>query len=102
MEHRRLGNSGLYVSEIVYAGLSPAQLAIAWTLHRGGVSAAIIGASRPEQVTENAVASGARLDDELVQRIDDELGDLVDRDPAKTAQMMAVSPRWLGSERTND
>jgi aryl-alcohol dehydrogenase-like predicted oxidoreductase len=48
MEHRRLGNSGLYVSEIVYAGLSPAQLAIAWTLHRGGVSAAIIGASRPE------------------------------------------------------
>jgi aryl-alcohol dehydrogenase-like predicted oxidoreductase len=76
------------------AGLSMAQLAVAWTLHRPGVSAAIVGASHPGQVTENAAASGVRLDDEVLARIDDVLGDLVDRDPAKTARMMAVQPAW--------
>jgi aryl-alcohol dehydrogenase-like predicted oxidoreductase len=80
------------------AGLTMAQLAVAWTLQRDGVSAAVIGASRPEQVTENAAASGARLDAGLMGRIDDVLGDLVERDPAKTAQMMDVSPRWMGGE----
>jgi len=76
------------------AGLSMAQLAIAWTLQNSGVSSAIIGASRPEQVTENAAAAGVRLAASLLTRIDDLLGDLVERDPAKTAQMMAVKPGW--------
>ena len=76
------------------AGVSMAQLAIAWTLHRPGVSAAIIGASRPEQVAENVGASGVRLDDEVLRAIDEALGDLIERDPGKTAQMMAVKPEW--------
>ncbi|AEV83743.1 aldo/keto reductase [Actinoplanes sp. SE50] len=76
------------------AGLSMAQLAVAWTLHRPTVTAAIIGASRPEQVTENAAASGVPLGDDLLKRIDEALDELVDRDPAKTARMMAVRPGW--------
>ena len=46
------------------AGLSMAQLAVAWVLQNPNVSAAIIGATRPEQVRENAKASGIRLDPE--------------------------------------
>jgi aryl-alcohol dehydrogenase-like predicted oxidoreductase len=76
------------------AGLSMAQLAIAWTLQTNGVSSAIIGASRPEQVSENAGAAGIRLDEVLLVRIDELLGDLVDSDPAKTAQMMSVKSAW--------
>jgi aryl-alcohol dehydrogenase-like predicted oxidoreductase len=75
-------------------GVSLAQLAIAWTLHRPGVSSAIIGASRPEQVAENAAASGVRLEPALLDRVDEVLGDLIDRDPAKTARMMDVNPGW--------
>jgi aryl-alcohol dehydrogenase-like predicted oxidoreductase len=66
------------------AGLSLAQLAVAWTLQNPNVSAAIIGASRPEQVTENATAAGVVLDDDLLAAIDDTLGHLVVRDPART------------------
>jgi aryl-alcohol dehydrogenase-like predicted oxidoreductase len=66
------------------AGLSLAQLAIAWTLQNPNVAAAIIGASRPEQVTENAKAAGVVLDDDLLAAIDDVLAGLVERDPAKT------------------
>jgi aryl-alcohol dehydrogenase-like predicted oxidoreductase len=76
------------------AGLSMAQLAIAWTLQHDGVSSAIIGASRPEQVLENATAAGIRLEAGVLAQIDDLLGDLVDRDPTKTAQMMAVKDGW--------
>ncbi|GAA2713302.1 aldo/keto reductase family protein [Actinoplanes palleronii] len=76
------------------AGLSMAQLAIAWTLRQDGVSSAIIGATRPEQVTENAGAAGTRLPDDLLAGIDGVLGDLVDRDPAKTARMMDVMQGW--------
>jgi aryl-alcohol dehydrogenase-like predicted oxidoreductase len=76
------------------AGLSMAQLSIAWTLQNAGVASAIIGASRPEQVSENAAAAGIRLETSMLTRIDDVLGDLVDRDPAKTAQMMMVKPDW--------
>ena len=52
------------------AGLSMAQLAVAWVLQNPNISAAIIGASRPEQVTENVKASGVRLEPELMQAID--------------------------------
>ena len=67
------------------AGLSMAQLALAWVLQQPGISAAIIGASRPEQVTENCKASGVTLDPALMTRIDEVLGDVVERDPARTA-----------------
>jgi aryl-alcohol dehydrogenase-like predicted oxidoreductase len=50
------------------------------------VAAAIIGATRPEQVHDNVKAAGVRLDDEVLRRIDEALGDVVVRDPAKTAR----------------
>ena len=62
-----------------------AQLAIAWVLQNDNVAAAIIGASRPEQVAENVKASGVVIPAELMARIDDVLGDVVVRDPAMTA-----------------
>jgi aryl-alcohol dehydrogenase-like predicted oxidoreductase len=65
-------------------GLSMAQLAIAWVLHNDNVAAAIIGATRPEQVTENVKAAGVRLDAGVLRRIDEILGEVVERDPAKT------------------
>jgi voltage-dependent potassium channel beta subunit len=67
------------------AGLTLAQLAIAWTLQNPNVSAAIVGATRPEQVTENVQASGVRLDPAIMQSIDDILGPAIERDPARTA-----------------
>ena len=67
-------------------GLSMAQLAVAWVLQNRNVSAAIIGASRPEQVSDNVAASGVTLDAEIMTAIDDVLGDVVVRDPAMTAQ----------------
>jgi aryl-alcohol dehydrogenase-like predicted oxidoreductase len=66
------------------AGLSLAQLAIAWVLQNPNVSAAIIGATRPEQVTENVKASGVNLDAELMKRIDEILDPVIVRDPALT------------------
>ncbi|GAA1887448.1 aldo/keto reductase family protein [Actinomadura bangladeshensis] len=65
-------------------GLSMAQLAIAWTLQNPNVSAAIVGASRPEQVADNVKAAGVKLEADVMKRIDDVLGDTVIRDPAKT------------------
>jgi aryl-alcohol dehydrogenase-like predicted oxidoreductase len=73
------------------AGLSMAALAVAWVLQQGGVSSAIIGASRPEQVHDNVKAAGVRLDPALLARIDEVLGDVVERDPGKTQ-----SPRLRG------
>ncbi|MGH8836611.1 MAG: aldo/keto reductase family protein [Actinomycetes bacterium] len=66
------------------AGLSMAQLAVAWVLQNPNVSAAIIGASRPEQVTENVKAAGVRLEPELMQAIDELFDPLIVRDPART------------------
>ena len=66
------------------AGLSMAALAVAWVLQNPNVSAAIIGASRPEQVTENVKAAGVKLDAELLKRIDEALDGVVTTDPAKT------------------
>ncbi len=67
------------------AGLTLAQLAVAWTLQNPGVSAAIVGATKPEQVRENVRASGVRLDDAVMRRIDDVLGPAIFTDPAGTA-----------------
>jgi aryl-alcohol dehydrogenase-like predicted oxidoreductase len=67
-------------------GLSMAQLAVAWVLQNPNVAAAIIGASRPEQVGDNVKAAGVRLDADVLRRIDDVLGDVVERDPGKTSR----------------
>jgi aryl-alcohol dehydrogenase-like predicted oxidoreductase len=66
------------------AGLSMAQLAVAWVLQNRNVSAAIIGATRPEQVHENAKASGVTLDPAIVRQIDAALGSIIERDPKRT------------------
>ena len=68
-------------------GLSMAQLAVAWVLQNPNVAAAIIGASRPEQVTENVKAAGVTLEPAVLSRIDEILGDAVERDPARTARV---------------
>jgi aryl-alcohol dehydrogenase-like predicted oxidoreductase len=67
-------------------GLTQAQLAIAWVLQNPNVSAAIIGASRPEQVIHNVTASGVTIPPELMERIDGVLGEVVERDPMKTRE----------------
>ena len=64
--------------------LSLAQLAVAWVLQNPNVSAAIIGASRPEQVAENVKAAGVKLDAELLKQIDEVLEPVIVRDPANT------------------
>lgn len=65
-------------------GLSMAQLAVAWVLQNPNVASAIIGATKPEQVRDNVKASGVKLDAEVLKKIDDVLGPVVERDPAKT------------------
>src|SRR5438105_1900972 len=58
-------------------GISMAQLALAWVLREPNVASAITGASRPEQVEENAAASGIELDDETLRAIDEAVGAVV-------------------------
>jgi aryl-alcohol dehydrogenase-like predicted oxidoreductase len=58
-------------------GITAAQLALAWVLREPNVASAIIGASRPEQVADNAAASGVELDDSTLGKIDDILGEYV-------------------------
>jgi aryl-alcohol dehydrogenase-like predicted oxidoreductase len=65
-------------------GLTMAQLAVAWVLQNENVAAALIGASRPEQVRENVAASGVVIPRELMIRIDKVLADVIERDPRKT------------------
>ena len=75
-------------------GLSMAQLAVAWVLQNDNVAAAIIGASRPEQVAENVKASGVEIPAALMARIDEVLGDVVERDPARTAENSPAKRPW--------
>ena len=56
------------------AGMPLPQLALAWVLRRQELSSAIIGASRPEQVEENAAASGKILSPDVLAAIDTALG----------------------------
>jgi aryl-alcohol dehydrogenase-like predicted oxidoreductase len=65
-------------------GLTLAQLAIAWVLSNDNVAAALIGASRPEQVESNVKASGVSLSPEVLAQIDEIIGGLAERDPAQT------------------
>ncbi len=67
------------------AGLTMAQLAVAWVLQNPNVASAIIGASRPEQVRSNAEAAGVVLQAETLRQIDEALGDTVVSDPTTYA-----------------
>ena len=66
--------------------LTMAQLAVAWVLSNDNVAAALVGASRPEQVHENVKAAGVTLTADVKQRIDDALDDVVVSDPDMTAR----------------
>ncbi|MFF1379489.1 aldo/keto reductase family protein [Streptomyces sp. NPDC058308] len=76
------------------AGLTVAQLSLAWVLQNPGVCAAVVGASRPEQITDNAKAADVELDGDVMDRIDAVLGPVAHRDPAATAAMNPPSPDW--------
>lgn len=56
------------------AGLTLAQLALAWVLREPNVAAAIVGATGPEQIRENVAASGKRLDAKCLHHVDEILG----------------------------
>jgi aryl-alcohol dehydrogenase-like predicted oxidoreductase len=66
------------------SGLSLPRLALAWALQNTAVASVITGASSPEQIAENAAASGVRLDAELLERVDEILDPVVERDPSRT------------------
>jgi aryl-alcohol dehydrogenase-like predicted oxidoreductase len=68
--------------------LTPAQLAIAWVLQNPNVSSAIIGATKPSQIKENVKASGVKLDQSIMDEIDEVLNGVVTSDPSKT-----ISPK---------
>jgi len=57
-------------------GITMAQLALAWVLRRHEVASAIVGASRPEQVADNAAASGIELDEATLRAIDDAVAEV--------------------------
>ncbi len=66
------------------AGLSMAQMAVAWVLHNKNVASAIVGATRPEQLDDNVGALGKTLEPTVLAAIDEVLGTVVEKDPAKT------------------
>jgi aryl-alcohol dehydrogenase-like predicted oxidoreductase len=66
------------------AGLTMPQLAIAWVLANPNVSAAIVGASRPEQLEDSVKASGVALDPAVKAAVDEALADVAITDPQKT------------------
>lgn len=66
------------------------QLAIAWVLRNPNVAAALVGASRPEQLADTVKASGVTLDADTLAAIDTALGDVPNRDPQATYD---VSPK---------
>ncbi|MCF7552781.1 aldo/keto reductase family protein [Pseudonocardia sp. WMMC193] len=67
-------------------GLTMAQLAVAWVLQNANVAAALVGASRPEQVAENVKAAGVRIPEDAMEAIDAALGDSVERDAGLVAR----------------
>ena len=65
-------------------GITMAQFAIAWVLQNKNVAAAIVGASKPEQITSNLAATGVVIPAEIMSKVDEVLGDVIERDPSKT------------------
>jgi aryl-alcohol dehydrogenase-like predicted oxidoreductase len=66
------------------AGLTMAQLAVAWVLQNPNVSSAIVGATKPEQLADNVKAAGVKLEADLLKAIDEVLDPIAVRDPAET------------------
>ncbi|KAA9089533.1 aldo/keto reductase family protein [Microbacterium radiodurans] len=72
------------------AGLTMPQLAIAWVLQNSNVAAALVGASRPEQLEDSVKASGVTLGDDTLRAIDEALLPVAVTDPENT---YSVSPK---------
>ncbi|WP_114589085.1 aldo/keto reductase family protein [Microbacterium arborescens] len=72
------------------AGLTVAQLSLAWVLHNDNIAAALVGASRPEQLEDTVKASGVKLEESAYDAINDALGGVAVTDPAETD---TVSPK---------
>jgi aryl-alcohol dehydrogenase-like predicted oxidoreductase len=71
------------------AGITLVEMALAWVLRGEDVASAIVGASRPEQVHSNAKASGVELTRDVLDAIDDALGDMVISEPVLAAFVQA-------------
>jgi aryl-alcohol dehydrogenase-like predicted oxidoreductase len=65
-------------------GLEMGQLAISWVLQNENVAAAIVGASKPEQITANAKAAGVKIPADAMKKVDEILGTSIITDPALT------------------
>ncbi len=81
---RLLGESLLLAVDSLHpiaeqTGITLSQMALAWVLREPNVASAIIGASRPEQVEENAAASGIELDEDTLAAIDHALAGVIQR-----------------------
>ncbi|MEV4053690.1 aldo/keto reductase family protein [Amycolatopsis sp. NPDC049688] len=79
------------------AGLSLAQLALAWVLKNPSVTSAIVGASRPAQLRENLKALDTVLDDDLYARVNETADPVVRRDPALTEDPLGPAPARSGA-----
>jgi len=66
------------------AGLTMAQLGVAWVLQNKNVASAIVGASKPEQLDDNVAAAKVSLDSSLMRSIDEALAGVIVTDPRKT------------------
>ena len=73
-------------------GLTLPQLAIAWVLQNPNVSAAIVGASRPDQLDDTVKASGVTLESDVMAAIDEALSGVAETDPAKNRRRLAEGP----------
>jgi len=66
------------------AGISMAQMSIAWVLQNKNVATAIVGATRPDQLDDNVKAAGIVLDADTLKAIDKGLDGIIISDPRKT------------------
>ena len=66
------------------AGITMAQMSIAWTLQNKNVASAIVGATRPEQLDDNVKAAGIVLEADTLKAIDKVLEGIIISDPRKT------------------
>ena len=72
------------------AGITVPQLSLAWVLHNPNIAAALVGASRPEQLEDTVKASEIALDDDTYAAVNAALAGVAETDPEKTYE---VSPK---------
>ncbi len=73
------------------AGITVAQLSLAWVLHNPNIAAALVGASRPEQLEDTVKASEITLDDAAYEAVNAALSGVAETDPQKTYEVSPAS-----------